>query len=171
HPTAAQVGAALTGTALDIMGPGPDRDSGAGIVMADRLTRELRLEVAASFFTLPPCRLIDTRNPLSPLGGPILQSGALRTFALAGSCAIPLGARSLSANITVVQPAAAGDLRLFPADSPSTPPTSTINFRAGVTRANNALLTLPLDSTGGIQVQLDSTGPVHLILDVNGYFQ
>jgi hypothetical protein len=42
---------------------------------------EERLE----FFTLEPCRLIDTRNPAGPLGGPALQPGAARLFVVTGA--------------------------------------------------------------------------------------
>jgi len=61
-------------------------------------------------------------------------------------------------------PAAAG------ADQ-ATPPTSVINFTAGQTRANNATVMLPADSSGSVSVVDVSTGTVHLILDVSGYFQ
>jgi hypothetical protein len=48
---------------------------------------------------------------------------------------------------------------------------SSINFTAGVTRANNAAVPLATDGTGTIGVQNGSAGMVHLVLDVNGYFQ
>jgi len=72
---------------------------------------------ASPFTSITPCRLIDTRNPQGPAGGPALQAGATRTFALAGQCGIPASARSLSVNLTVTQPAAAGlSVPSFPAD-------------------------------------------------------
>jgi hypothetical protein len=75
----------------------------------------------------------------------------------------------VSVNVTITQPTAGGDLRLYPAGS-ALPPTSTINYRKGQTRANNAVVSL--GAAGDLAVQCDqATGIVHFILDVNGYFQ
>jgi hypothetical protein len=41
------------------------------------------------FFALPPCRVIDTRNPTDPLGGPFLSSGVQRDFPVQNSLCIP----------------------------------------------------------------------------------
>jgi hypothetical protein len=120
-----------------------------------------------SFYTVAPCRLVDTRNPSGPLAGPALLTGQ-RTFILAGACNVPITARALSINVTVVQPAAGGDLRLFPADLPK-PLTSVVNFRAGQTRTNNAII--GLSAAGALSVQNDAPGAVDLLIDVNGYFQ
>jgi hypothetical protein len=68
-----------------------------------------------NFFTLAPCRLIDTRNAMGPYGGPALMAGADRTFTLAGQCGIPVTARAVSVNVAVTAPSAAGNLRLYPA--------------------------------------------------------
>jgi hypothetical protein len=70
-------------------------------------------------------------------------------------------------NVTVTQPAAGGDLRIFPGGA-AMPETSAINFGPGQTRANNALVNLGVG--GAIAVQNDAPGTVHLIVDVNGYF-
>lgn len=123
------------------------------------------------FFPLPPCRILDTRNANGPHGGPALEgNGARRTFVLAGSCAVPADAKTVSANVTVTGPAATGSLTCFPGNAVATGTTS-IAFRAGVTRANNAMLYLATDGAGSIGVQNDSTGSVHFIVDVNGYFR
>ncbi|MDP9119834.1 MAG: matrixin family metalloprotease [Acidobacteriota bacterium] len=119
-----------------------------------------------NFFTVPPCRLVDTRNA----NGPALLPLALRTLTLAGTCGVPASARALSVNITVTAPTAPGDLRLVPADLPM-PETSSLNFKAGQTRANNAVLFLSSDGLGNVNVQNDASGTVELIVDVNGYFQ
>ncbi|HEV2854012.1 MAG TPA: hypothetical protein VHC97_14535 [Thermoanaerobaculia bacterium] len=120
------------------------------------------------FYTLPPCRLADTRNPNGPLGGPALQPGTVRPFTLTGVCGVPVTAKALSLNVTVTQPGAPGFLTLYPGGQLK-PQTSSINFAMGQTRANNAVLPLG-DGTGILQV-FTADGPVHLILDVNGYFQ
>jgi hypothetical protein len=119
-------------------------------------------------FTLTPCRVIDTRNPAGPLGGPALAAAANRTFAVAAQCSIPSTARAISANVTVTQPSAAGDIRIFAAGG-ALPLTSAINYQAGQTRANNALIPL---GPGGLTVRCDQpSGTVQLIVDVNGYYQ
>ncbi|HVT58406.1 MAG TPA: hypothetical protein VHR45_08395 [Thermoanaerobaculia bacterium] len=122
------------------------------------------------FYTVPPCRLIDTRDPAGPAGGPALQPGSPRTFALAGRCGIPATAGALSVMVTVTQPAGAGSLTLFAADQPA-PPTSVISFDSGQTRANIAVLALSGDGTGSVTAVDAAAGAVHFILDVNGYFQ
>jgi|GEM_PF-2538958 len=121
-----------------------------------------------SFYTVTPCRLVDTRNANGPLGGPALQPGAIRPFTLTGICGVPATAKALSLNVTVTQPSAAGFLTLYPGGQP-TPPTSSINYSLGQTRANNAVLPLE-DGTGILQIY-SAGGSAHVILDVNGYFQ
>jgi len=120
--------------------------------------------VNAPFFALAPCRVIDTRNP-----DLALAAGATRNVTVAGQCEIPLSAKAVSINVTVTQPAAAGNLVVFPAGIPP-PATSTINYRAGQTRANNAII--QLGSNGDIQVFANQgAGTVHFIVDVNGYYE
>jgi hypothetical protein len=66
-------------------------------------------------------------------------------------------------------PSADGYLTLSPNGLPM-PNVSTINYRAGQTRANNAIVVLGLN--GDIAVFCaQSSGTVEFILDVNGYFQ
>jgi subtilisin-like proprotein convertase family protein len=123
------------------------------------------------FYTLAPCRLVDTRTPAGPLGGPALLPGAVRNFQLSGVCGVPSNARALSINMAVVQPAAAGFLRLYPGDFTSAPFASSINFSGGQTRSNNAIVALSAVPNLEISVKNDSPGTVQLILDVNGYFR
>jgi hypothetical protein len=125
-----------------------------------------------SFYTVAPCRLVDTRSPVGPAGGPALGGNATRTFTVTGAaCGVPSTALAVSVNVTAVGAAANGNLALFPGDGPGPPVASTLNFAAGVTRANNAVVTLAADGTGTVKVKNRSTGTVHFVLDVNGYFQ
>jgi len=117
---------------------------------------------ALRFYTVTPCRVLDTRGA----DGPALVAGGERAFTVTGSCGIGAGVRVISTNVTVTQPTAGGNLRIYPADVPI-PGTSVINFGTGQTRANN--LILRLDADGKFKVSNDSTGTVHMILDVNGY--
>jgi hypothetical protein len=125
---------------------------------------------SASFYSIAPCRVVDTRNPAGPLGGPGLAGGATRSFAIATHCGIPATATAISANITVTSPTTAGYLTVFPSGA-TAPLASAINFRAGQTRANNAVLVLGL--SGGVDVFTGLPGghSVQFILDLNGYLQ
>jgi hypothetical protein len=121
------------------------------------------------FYTVTPCRLVDTRRPAGPFGGPGLAAGASRVFALAGSCGIPLSARTLVVNVTVTRSTSGGNLRIYPAGIPP-PSSSTINYQAGQTRANNAVV--GLDTAGAVAVFCNQpSGTADLVLDVVGYFQ
>jgi hypothetical protein len=122
----------------------------------------------SSFYTLTPCRVLDTREAS---GAPALVPGPARTFTITGQgqCQVPLTAKAVSINVTVTQPTSPGYLTLFPGGTVA-PLASTINFSPGQTRANNAIV--PLGANGTISV-LDGqpSGTTHFILDVNGYFQ
>jgi uncharacterized repeat protein (TIGR01451 family) len=127
--------------------------------------------VGLDYFTLVPCRVVDTRDLGAPIGGPVLQARETRVFAVVGYCGIPSTAGAVSINVTVTQPTAQGNIRLFPADQ-AVPSTSTLNYVAGQTRANNAVI--PLSPSGELAVFVGGQPPgttVHLIIDVDGYFE
>jgi hypothetical protein len=128
---------------------------------------------ALSFYTVFPCRMVDTRNAPGPLGGPILTGGQPRTFPLVSSpCGVPIDAKAISINSTVV-PNAAGSLVLYPGDA-AAPLANGISFEVGEVHANNAVLPLSLNGDGSLSVLpalTPSNGTVHVIIDVNGYFQ
>lgn len=124
---------------------------------------------ASAFNVVTPCRAVDTRDPAGPNGGPALAAGGTRNFHLAGSCGVSALARAVSINVTVTQPGAPGDLRIYPAGA-ALPPTTVISFGTGQTRANNALVAL--SASGDISVLFEAAGGgVHFVLDVNGYFE
>ncbi len=128
-----------------------------------------KLDPPREFFTIPPCRLIDTRNAAGPQGGPALAAGMDRMFTLAGLCGIPAAAGGVAVNVTVTAPTAAGNLRLYPAGTPL-PLVSSINYSAGQTRGNNAIVSL--SASGAIAVRCtQASGSTHFILDVSGYFE
>ncbi|HJX26790.1 MAG TPA: hypothetical protein VJ885_02670 [Thermoanaerobaculia bacterium] len=124
----------------------------------------------ADFYSLSPCRLVDTRLADGPLGGPALAPRAERTFALSGACGIPATARALAVNATVAQPTSLGYLQIYPGDAP-TPSASMLNFLPGSTRANNAVTPLASDGTLTLKVRAVTAQPLHFILDVFGYFE
>lgn len=117
-----------------------------------------------SFYTVPPCRLVDTRA-----NGPALTAGAVRTLHLAGACGIPDTARALVVNATVIGAGSSGYLRLGAVNPAS--PTSTLNYPAALSRSNNVFVELtPTGDLDALAVQSAGT-TVHLVLDVSGYFE
>ncbi len=122
------------------------------------------------YYTLTPCRLVDTRNAAGPYGAPPLAALSTRTFVAWGQCGVPTNAQAISLNITVLNGTSAGDLRSYPTGV-AAPLTSVINYSAGQTRANNAVVALG-GTLGDFVVQCDQpTGTVDVIIDVNGYFK
>lgn len=83
-----------------------------------------------NYFTVPPCRLVDTRQP-GPSSGPI-PFGTSKTFPVAGSCFVPTSATAVAFNVTVTSPTTTGNCRLYP--GPVIPLVSTTDFPAGQTR-------------------------------------
>ena len=130
-----------------------------------------------SFFPLTPCRVVDTRNPGGPQGGPALAANTIRSFTIINinGCGVPSTAKAAAMNITAIQASDNGDLRIFPYLT-SVPLASVINFStADFALANGAII--PLGNIGGIDISVQtdmppsSTGHVHFVVDVTGYFQ
>ena len=143
------------------------------------LSHAARAAVAGpySFFPLTPCRVVDTRGPVGPQGGPALSANTVRNFSIinVNGCGVPATAKAAAINITAIQATDNGDLRIFPYQS-AVPLASVINFSTiDFALANGAIV--PLANIGGldISVQTDmppgSSGNVHLVIDVTGYFQ
>ncbi len=121
---------------------------------------------ATFFYTVTPCRAYDSRD-----GG---AAGALAARAdtpilIAGYCGIPATATAVSLNVAVVSPTVGGNLRLY-ASGTSRPGTSALNYAAGQTRANNAVVSLGADGALVAYVGQPS-GTSHVVIDVNGYFR
>jgi hypothetical protein len=103
------------------------------------------------------------------LAGPALVGLNDRIFQVSGTCGIPVTASAIAVNVTVTESTAGGDLRIHPSTVPL-PLAATINYKAGQTRANNAILSLSGGQLAVFTAQPSST-TVHFILDVTGYFE
>jgi hypothetical protein len=126
----------------------------------------LYAQTALNFVPIPPCRLVDTRNPLGSFGGPSLQAATPRIFpVLSGSCGMPANASAYSFNVTVVPAGFLGYLTVWPAGG-AQPLASTINSYLGVAVANAAIVSA--GTNGAVSVY--ATNPTDVILDINGYF-
>lgn len=123
----------------------------------------------ADFYTLTPCRLLDTRNAAGAWGGPALLPGQ-RVFQATGQCGIPAGAKAISVNLTVINPPVGGVLTLFPGNA-ALPNASSLNFKPGSTRANNSIVMLASSGSGAFAIHNSASAPVHIAVDVSGYFQ
>ena len=124
-----------------------------------------------SFYTVTPCRILDTRNADGPYGAPTFSpGGATRDVLLAGRCGIPWDAQAVSANLVLISHGAAGYVA---AAAPGSlfPQTSTVFVRPLQNRANNAILALTGNPPGVSRFVLGMAGTADLVIDVNGYFR
>jgi len=116
-----------------------------------------------------PTRVVDTRDKYRTdmnlgTGGNLLSANTTKELLLAGQRGIPSGAKALSVNLTIVQPAGAGVVTIWGCGS--LPSFKTITYTNGKTVAN------------GVQVDISATGKIcmrtttstHLIVDVTGYW-
>lgn len=126
-----------------------------------------------AYHAISPTRVCDTRsgNP-SDLSGTaaqcnsaILAAQTPRAVQITGIGSIPTGATAVVLNLTVVRPSAIGFAVVYP-KAGTTPTVSNINFGAGETIANRAVVAL--SSSGAID--LLSNVQTNAIIDVDGYF-
>src|SRR5579862_1541518 len=118
--------------------------------------------------TVPPCRLIDTRQ--LGAGGPIL-GGQYRTFNLpqlaqTAGCQSLTPATAYSLNVSVVPYGYLGYLTICPTGE-SQPNIALLTSHDGRVKANAAIVTA--GTNGSVNIFVTNTTDV--ILDINGYFQ
>lgn len=123
---------------------------------------------ASDFITMVPCRILDTRDPNGPFGGPIMNSGETRDYNVpAGPCSgIPTTASAYSLNVSVTQTQASGFLTAWPAGS-TQPNAATMTWFA----ASQTLTTAAIVPAGtGSAISVYAAATTHVIIDINGYF-
>ena len=82
---------------------------------------------ALSFYPVPPCRVADTRRAAGTFGGPEMEAGDTRSFAIPESvCNIPSTAEAYSLNVTVLPDGVLQYLTAWPAGA-ARPNASTLN--------------------------------------------
>jgi hypothetical protein len=133
------------------------------------------------FYSVIPCRLVDTRDPVGVTGGPILSHGNIRSFAVYGTNSRPCGippdgtVKAVTINVTVVNPSSGGHLTAFPFNT-SVPLVSTINYAAGEPALANGAI-VPLTNDASYQISIlpvlggGAGSTVHVILDITGFFK
>jgi hypothetical protein len=112
------------------------------------------------FVALSPTRYVDTRYTL-----PVAANGTLDLL-IAGRNGIPSTASAVSVNVTVTTPKASGYISAYPTGS--SPNSSTLNFLAGQTVPNGAIVRI--GAGGSITLLNASGGTSNLIVDVTGYY-
>src|SRR5262249_45466442 len=118
------------------------------------------------FYPLTPCRVLDTRNPNGPFGGPAIAANTARSFTIPSSgCGAPANAAAYSFNVTVVPHGFLGFLTAFPTGQ-TQPGASTLNSLDGTILANAAIVPA---GTGGA-VSFFALNTTDLVVDINGYF-
>ena len=128
------------------------------------------------FFSVTPCRIVDTRGATGVTGGPALTNGSPRSFPIdvaPAACGIPNTAKAATLNVTMVSPSQDGFIKIWPFNTPA-PVVSTINALAGEPAiANGAIVPLTTDPSFNLTVSYGTAAPgtCHIILDVTGYFQ
>jgi hypothetical protein len=124
----------------------------------------------AHFYTVSPCRAIDTLNAAGNLGGPALAANGVRAFALNGTCGITINAKAIAVNVTVATPASTGEFEAFPGNAFPFG-TTVLAFTAGQNRAAQSVLMMSTDNGATLGFRNNSAGAAHLIVDVVGYWQ
>jgi YVTN family beta-propeller protein len=122
---------------------------------------------ALQFVPATPCRLVDTRKPNGPFGGPAIGGGTSRDFIIPDnlSCGIPTTAAAYSLNVTVVPHGGLGYLTVWPTGEDQ-PAISTLNSLDGRIKANAAIV--PAGASGAVRIY--ATNTTDLVLDIDGYF-
>ena len=115
------------------------------------------------FRSLPPTRIYDSRNTGGPVG-----NNTSRAVTVTGVGGVPAVSEveGVVLNVTVDQPSAGGYLTLYP-DLTTQPPVSNLNFLAGQTVPNLAMV--KVGTNGNVRVY-NLSGTTHVILDVVGYY-
>jgi hypothetical protein len=119
------------------------------------------------YFPLTPCRVIDTRGPDGPLGGPSLLPLRERDFPVLESPCIPQGAGAVaySFNVTLLPLDGGTFLRMWPQGAPQPLP-GIIESATGIPVSNAAIV--PGGTGGGIATSAGLSSD--MVVDINGYF-
>jgi hypothetical protein len=126
----------------------------------------------SSLVPIVPCRLFDTRsdNQVGNRGQPIPADTSV-TFAVWGTngeCTIPDTATAIATNVTIVNPTSSSFLTVYPADAPTRPKASNLNWLPTSPPTPNQV-TVGLSANGAINVY-NLAGSVDVIVDIVGYY-
>lgn len=132
------------------------------------------------FYTVAPCRLVDTRDPENPQGngGPQILANTARDFPVFGvnarPCGVPEWAKAAVLNLTIVGPSSDGHIIAYQRGYPEIPLVSNLNFTNGEPAlANGALIELGqyADKQITVWTAMSVGATANLVIDVTGYYQ
>ncbi|MEU9301277.1 hypothetical protein [Streptomyces sp. NPDC048269] len=121
---------------------------------------------ANGYNSLTPTRAVDTREGLGAAKGQVAGQTSFG-IEIAGRGGVPKGATAVALNLTATNPRSAGHLTAYPSGK-AAPVTSNVNFTAGQTVANAAVV--PIGPDGKINVRNGSWDPADVVVDVVGYY-
>ena len=125
---------------------------------------EVSTDTAGAVNTLSPTRILDTRTGT---GGPV-QSQSSTIVPILGRGGVPeTGVSAVALNLTVVRPQASGYVTASAELEQPGARTSSLNFQAGQTRANLAIV--PVNPDGSVTLFNGSSGRLDYIVDIAGY--
>ena len=129
----------------------------------------------SSFVPVEPCRLFDFRpgqDPDGPKKTPLAAGPAniytQQVTGAVGNCVIPDDAVAVAMNVTIVNPTAQSNLRIYPGDVETVPTVSSLNWLAGQSPTPNKV-DVKLSPTGTIRL-FNAAGSVNVLADVVGYY-
>ena len=124
---------------------------------------------------ITPERSADSRPGTTTIDGQFAEFGkssaalAVAPITVAGRGSVPSGATAVVMNVTVTDPASAGYVTIWPCGDPF-PVASNLNFAAGQTIANLAIVKLGTVSGSIGRVCIYVSTSSHLIVDVTAYY-
>lgn len=120
----------------------------------------------ASFTSVAPSRLLDTRSAIGVGTKSLIPAGHTIALQVIGEGDVPAGAKAVVLNVTVTQTSGSGNLTAW-ADGNPMPGVSNLNWGRGATVPNQIIA--PIGADGKVDLHVTSTTAV--IADVFGYFQ
>ncbi|MDH6136334.1 hypothetical protein P3T37_005759 [Kitasatospora sp. MAA4] len=133
----------------------------------NRMSNNVSVTTAGSEYTpYGPTRLLDTRYGIGAPAGQV-GSDKMARVQIAGNGSIPSRVSAVVVNLTVTNPTDSGFITAY-ADGGVRPSTSNVNFTAGQTVPNMAIV--PVGADGYIDLFNSGLASVDLIADVTGYF-
>jgi len=113
-----------------------------------------------SLYTLPPCRVLDSRNPA---GTPPLST-TKNVNVMGSGCGVPPAAEAYVFNATVVPSGPLGFITMWPTGQ-AQPAVATLNAVDAAITSNLALV-----PTNNGAISVFPSNPTYLVLDLFGYF-
>jgi hypothetical protein len=173
-PTASNLNFATTKTVPNLVAVGIDSQRRLSIYNSAGGTVHVVVDIAGfftpdltggTFVPSSPRRIMDTRSNIGGVGSTPIGAHLQRALTLPSW--VPVGVSAVVVNLAVTQATRSGFLTAFPGTG-SPPTASNVNFVAGVTRANLAVVAVGADRT--LSFYNGSSGTVHAFADLAGYY-